>query len=224
MMIIPRWCLECSHYQPKDGESSICMLRKCTMKPVYHPEGTDRSDIIMKDCAKIQGWRGKRVLDVLGEVHEREARAAEMLAMKPKHNRKANLTDDPAALASAMCAACVSGPSCGKEYPSCKMYKSRFTHGKRVEAKPCTTDAGIQNTRPTPDQVALAKACQHLHQEEFIDGSFTGLGIMCIDCHLLIRWTERPDWVKAGAPVPPPPFGHRKASDGPRLKTLEAWK
>ena len=85
---IPRWCAECSHHFPKDGQSSLCGLRKCTMKPDFHAEGVDHSGIIGRDCAGIQGWRGKRVLDVVGEVRERYARAAELVAMtKPKKKR-----------------------------------------------------------------------------------------------------------------------------------------
>ena len=86
--LIPRWCAECSHHFPKDGQSSLCGLRKCTMKPAFHPEGIDRSELIKNDCGGIQGWRGRRVLDVLGEAREREARAAELQAMTKKLAKK----------------------------------------------------------------------------------------------------------------------------------------
>lgn len=84
----PRWCAECSHHYPKDAASSLCGLRKCTMKPAFHPDGTDRSELIGRDCAGIQGWRGKRISDVLGEVRENYARADELAAMTKKLTKR----------------------------------------------------------------------------------------------------------------------------------------
>jgi len=211
-MIVPRWCAECSHHHPKDPASSLCGLRKCTMKPDFHREGTDDSATIAKDCGAIQGFRGKRVLDVLGEVHERDARAAELAAMQKPKRKRAN---NPAPVAPI-------SPTNPGSYVKTRIprvgedEKAAVVETNRTENPPAID----QVARPTADQVAKAKACQHLRQEEFIDASFTGIGIACLDCHLLMRWVKKPDWVEAGAPAPPDPFKPGK----PRVKPLEAWK
>lgn len=180
MVEIPRWCSECLHHVPRDGKPSLCGLRKCTMKPDFHKEGIDDSITIARDCGGIQGWRGKRLPDELGEVHEREARAAESAAMtKPKRKRAATKT--------------------GGNRPDIPVIKGTIPEPvlKRViPAVPHQCFNGRKDpAKPTAAQVEKAKACQHLHQAEFLDDSFTGLGIMCKDCQLLIRWITKPDWL-----------------------------
>ncbi len=187
---IPRWCAECSHYFPKDGTSSLCGLRKCTMKPDYHPEGIDASVLIKNDCGKIQGWRGKRLLDVIGEVREREARAAELQGMTKKKRAKhasSNMPDIPVI--------------------------------KGIITEPVITGTLSKMEKPTRAQIDKAKACQHLHQAEFLDYSFSGLGIMCTDCQLLIRWITKPDWLVD----PKSEHDVRLANLVKKKNTLDAW-
>jgi hypothetical protein len=200
---IPRWCAECSHYFPKDGTSSLCGLRKCTMKPDFHREGIDDSATIEKDCGALQGWRGKRLLDVIGEVHEREARAAELQAMTKKKRAKHPIIGDPKDI-----------PVIKSSIPEPVMKRSDATNVDLALA-------GIRLERPTTEQIERAKACQHLHQAEFIDYSFSGIGVMCTDCQLLIRWITKPDWLadpKSKHDWPADPKTKTK-----KEKTLDAW-
>lgn len=56
----------------------------------------------------------------------------------------------------------------------------------------------MSHVKPSQAEIDRAKACPHLHQEEFIDFSFTGVGVCCTDCRLLMRWVVKPDWLVNG--------------------------
>lgn len=46
--------------------------------------------------------------------------------------------------------------------------------------------------KPTLEQIAKAKACPHRRKDSFIDGTFTGIGTICLDCRLVLHWDKRP--------------------------------
>jgi len=47
--------------------------------------------------------------------------------------------------------------------------------------------------KPNEQQINRAIKCEHKKSNTFIDLSFTGIGVMCLDCRLLLKWIVEPD-------------------------------
>ena len=45
----------------------------------------------------------------------------------------------------------------------------------------------------SPGEIKKIKSCQHLNRQKFVDQSFSGLGVMCKDCRVILEWLIEPD-------------------------------